>query len=140
MQSESQKLCRAVCLPREIREGLTVETVVNGNSNSTIERGVLPWLIVGLVGPVQEIFVQPWLLQLAQNKIFFPQCTIFQLICLHGPASWAGSRAGSPVSLYVSLCLPLFITLHLSCVTMALPFSTIVSNCKNEHANHLQNL
>jgi hypothetical protein len=52
---------------------------------------------------------------------------------------WTGSRAGSPVSLYVSLCLPQFVTLHLSGVSVAFTFSTIVSNCNNEHANHLQN-
>ncbi len=50
---------------RETREGwplLTVETEVNGDSKSTNERG-LPWLVCcGLVVPVKEIFVLPWLL------------------------------------------------------------------------------
>jgi hypothetical protein len=48
---------------RETIEGwpmLTVETEVNGDSKSTNER-VLGWF-VGLVVPVQEIFVQPQLL------------------------------------------------------------------------------
>jgi hypothetical protein len=35
------------------------------------------------------------------RKYFF--FTLFQLICPHRPASWAGSPAGSPVSSYVSL-------------------------------------
>ncbi len=66
--------------------------------------GILPWLVrwachVGtrdfyfalgaLVSPVQNIFSSPY--------------TIFQILCPNRPASWAGSRAGSPVSLYVSL-------------------------------------
>jgi hypothetical protein len=60
---------------------------------------VLPWLVRGacragtidfcpvlaaLVGPVQ--------------KHFFPHCILFQFICPHCPESWAGSRAGPPVS------------------------------------------
>ncbi len=32
--------------------------------------GVFPWSFFGLVLPVQEIFVLPWLLYSAQNKIF----------------------------------------------------------------------
>jgi hypothetical protein len=50
---------------RETREGwplLTVETDVNGDSKSTNEkRSILGWF-VGLVVPVREIFVLPWLL------------------------------------------------------------------------------
>jgi hypothetical protein len=34
----------------------------------------------------------------------YPHRTLFQLICPHRPASWAGSHAGSPIS-YVSLVL-----------------------------------
>jgi hypothetical protein len=64
---------------------LTVETEVSGDSKITNERGPsLGWF----VGPVQLIFVLSWL--------FFPNRTLFQFICLHRPASWAGSRAGSP--------------------------------------------
>ncbi len=62
-------------------------------------KGVLPWLVrwacradsrdfysalAALVGPVQNIF--------------FPHRTLFQFLCPHRPAGWAGSRAGSPVS------------------------------------------
>jgi hypothetical protein len=60
---------------REIREGwplLTVDTEAIGVSRSTYERG--PSLVgsfVGLVVLLQEIFVLPWLLQVAQYKIFF---------------------------------------------------------------------
>jgi hypothetical protein len=56
------------------------ETEVNGDSMSTNERG--PFLLgsLGLVVQVKE--------------------TIFQLLCPHRLASWAGSRAGSPVSYY----------------------------------------
>ncbi len=34
----------------------------------------------------------------AQYKIFFLHRTLFQLMCNHRPATWAGSRAGPPVS------------------------------------------
>jgi hypothetical protein len=52
-------------LSKETREGwpqLTVETEVNGDSKSTNERGSFLGWFVGLVVPVQEIFVLPWLL------------------------------------------------------------------------------
>ncbi len=63
---------------------LTVETEVNGDSKSTNERegSFLDWFI-GLIVPEQDIFVLPWLVKSDQYKIFF---------------SWAGSRAGLPVS------------------------------------------
>jgi hypothetical protein len=75
---------------------LTVETDVNGDSKSTNERGpsLASWAwgwacragtrvcsaLAALVGPVQNNF-----------------------LCPHRPASRAGSRAGSPISKYVSL-------------------------------------
>ncbi len=78
---------------------LTVKTEVNEDSKSTNER-VLPWLVrwdfrtgtrdfcsalAALVGSVQNIF--------------FLARTLFQFLCPHyRPASWAGSRTGSPVS------------------------------------------
>jgi hypothetical protein len=40
-----------------------------------------------------------------EQNILFPHRTLFQFLCPHRPESWAGSRAGSPVSWYVSLCL-----------------------------------
>ncbi len=39
----------------------------------------------------------------AQYKLFLPHRTLFQCLCPHRTASWAGSHAGSPVSHYVSL-------------------------------------
>jgi hypothetical protein len=44
------------------------------------------------------------------QNIIFPLRTLFNFICPHRPASWAGSRAGSPVS-YVSLVFTYFCTL-----------------------------
>jgi hypothetical protein len=79
---------------------LTVETEVNGDLKRTNERG--PFLVgssgcragtrdfcsalAALDGPV---------------KYFFPRRTLFQFLCPHCPASWAGSRAGSPVSIFI---------------------------------------
>jgi hypothetical protein len=80
---------------------VAVETEENGDSRSTTyERGPLLvgfWAcrvstrelcstLTALVGPVQNIF--------------FPRRTLFQFLCTHRPASWAGSRAGSPVSVH----------------------------------------
>ncbi len=44
-----------------------------------------------------------WLLQSAQKTKFLFHGTLFQFLCLQRQASWAGSRAGSPVTKYVSL-------------------------------------
>ncbi len=65
----------------------------------------LGWFI-GLAVPVQGIFILPWLLQSAQYTIFFSPRTLFNFMCPHHPATCAGTRAGSPVSKYVSLVLP----------------------------------
>ncbi len=46
----------------------------------------------------------PW------TKYFFPHSKLFQFRCLHQPANWTGSRAGSPVSQYVSLVWTLLIS------------------------------
>jgi hypothetical protein len=44
-------------------------------------------------------FFQQWLLLSAQCKILFSShCTLFHFFSPHRPATWAGSRAGSPVS------------------------------------------
>ncbi len=66
-------------------------------------KGVLPWLVrrarragtrdcypalAALVSPVQNIFL--------------PYTTVFQSMCPYRPATWAGSRAGPPVSECVS--------------------------------------
>ena len=89
-----RKLNRGL-IARETKDGcaiLTVETEVNGDSKSTNERG--PSLVgslgldiclalVALVGPVQNIFF----LTIHNFKSLSPS-----------PSSWAGSRAGSPIS------------------------------------------
>jgi hypothetical protein len=76
---------------RETREGwplLTVETEVNGDLKSTNERGPS---LVGSLG------LSCWC---SYNR-FFPHRTLLQFLFPHPPASWAGSRAGSPVSVCV---------------------------------------
>jgi hypothetical protein len=67
-------------------------------------KGVLPWLICWACragtrdfGPALAALVGP-----LQN-IIFPRRTLIQFINPHRPASWAGCRAGSPVS--YSMCL-----------------------------------
>ncbi len=64
------------------------------------ERGSFFGWFVELIVPVQKIFVLPWLLV---KNTFFLTVTLFHFICLHCPASWAGSRAASHVSYDVSL-------------------------------------
>ncbi len=57
-------------------------------------KGVLPWLVCWAVQDVTKDF-RPALVALVspvQNS------TLFQCICPHSPAGWAGSRAGSPAS------------------------------------------
>jgi hypothetical protein len=57
--------------------------------------------LAALVGPVQ-------------TKYYFPHRTLFHFIYPHRPASWAGSHAGSPVSL--NMCLwPSPLILHGKC-------------------------
>ncbi len=46
----------------------------------------------------KRFFILPWLLWSAQYKIFFLSPTLFQIMCPHRPATWAGSLAGLPVS------------------------------------------
>jgi hypothetical protein len=67
-------------------------------------RGVLTWLVhwARCAGtrdfcPASVACSQP------SAKYVFPHCALFQFICPHRQASLAGSRAGSPVSQYVSL-------------------------------------
>jgi hypothetical protein len=61
--------------------------------------GVLPWLVRG-AGRAGTIDFCPALAALIQPSThnIFPRRTLFKLICPHRPASWARSRAGSPVS------------------------------------------
>ncbi len=93
-------MCHEIPL-RENREGwplLIVEYETNGDSKSTNERD--PSFVGSLDSfcRCKKIYVQPWCCSRPSTKYFFPHRIIFQLICPHRPASWAGSRAGSPVS------------------------------------------
>ncbi len=65
--------------------------------------GVPPWLVRPWARRAgTRDFILPWLLWSALNKLFFPHHTLFQFMCPHRPATWAGSRAGPPVSKCVS--------------------------------------
>jgi hypothetical protein len=83
---------------------LTDVTEVNGDSKSTNESG--PPSMVGLLGLScrykRFLSCLAALVSPVQN-IFIPHRTLFQLFYPHSPTSWAGSRAGSPVSKDVSL-------------------------------------
>ncbi len=83
---------------------LTVETDANGDSKRTNERGpfLVAWFI-RLVVSVQEIFVLSWLLQSAPFQNIFSLTVYIQFSFSHRLESWAGSRAGAPVSYYMSL-------------------------------------
>jgi hypothetical protein len=87
---------------RETREGwtlLTEDTEVNGDSQSTNERGPS---LVGSLG--LSCWYKRFFSALAaqggpvQNIIFLTAHYIFHFLCRHRPVSRAGSRAGSPVS------------------------------------------
>ncbi len=91
---------------RENREGwplLTVETEANGDSWSTCEK--IPSLVASL-GSSRRCYRLLSCLGCSSQpctKYFVPHRTLFHYIVpIHRPASWAGSRAASPVS-YVSL-------------------------------------
>ncbi len=74
---------------------LTVETEMNGDLKSTNERGSY----LGSLGRAgTRDFCSVLSALVSQYKIFFRQRELFQFLCPHRPASWAGSRAGSPVS------------------------------------------
>jgi hypothetical protein len=60
--------------------------------------GVLPWLVrwtryAGTIDFCHALASQP------STKYYFSYRTLFQFISSHRPATWEGSRAGSPVSL-----------------------------------------
>ncbi len=89
-------------LARETREGWPLLTFVWNWG----ERGLKEYKwngLVGIVVPVQDIFFCRSCSSRPNTKYFFPHRTLFRFLCPHRPASLAGSRAGSPVSLYVSL-------------------------------------
>ncbi len=96
--------------PRETREGwtlLTVETEMNGDSKVTNERGP------SLEGSLGTSFRYKRLLCClgcscqVSTKEFFSHRTLFQFMYPHCPATWAGSRAGTPVSECVSPTFPI---------------------------------
>ncbi len=100
-------------LPERLERGgplRTVETEMNGDAKSTNKSG--------------SSFLVRWACRYKRflfclgcpsrpcTKYFFPQQTLFQFLYPHRPASWAGNRAGSPVS-YYCMCLcgyPLYIS------------------------------
>jgi hypothetical protein len=70
-------------------------------------KGILPWLVPWAhhAGTVQEIFYPALDALVSSVQKCFPQRTLFQFICAHRPGTWAGSRAGPPVSECVSTVL-----------------------------------
>ncbi len=48
--------------------------------------------VVGFVVPITSDFCSCG----PSTKYIFPRRTLFKFLCSHRPASWAGSRAGSP--------------------------------------------
>jgi hypothetical protein len=91
---------------RETREGwalVTVETEVNGDSKSTNERGPFLFDSLGLSCRNKRFLFCLGCSSRTSTKYFFSRRTLFQLLYPNRPASWAGSRAGLPVSSYVSL-------------------------------------
>ncbi len=80
------------------------ETEVNGDSKSTNEKGSFLGWFIELVVPVQEIFVA--CSSRPSTNYFFPHPTLFQFLCPHRLVNWAGSRAGSLISWYVSGLFP----------------------------------
>ncbi len=63
---------------------------------------VLPWLVAWLVVPCRYkrfLFCHGC----SSRPMQYPRRTLFHFLCPHRPASWACSRAGSPVSKFVSL-------------------------------------
>ncbi len=67
-----------------------------------VQIGLVGWF-VGLVMPVQETFILPWLLWSAQFKKNFPHRTLCPFMCPYCPVTWEGSRAGPSFSECVSL-------------------------------------
>jgi hypothetical protein len=59
---------------------------------------ILPWLVRWACRASTRDFCPALAALVDTVQIFFPHCTLFQLICPHRPASLAGSRDGSPLS------------------------------------------
>jgi hypothetical protein len=93
---------------RESREGwllLSAETEVNGDSKSTNERG--PFLVVYLGLSVRYkrfLFRLGCSSQPSTKNFFLTIYTLFQFLCPHCPASWAGRAVLGRLSLSMCLC------------------------------------
>ncbi len=74
---------------------VTIETEVNGDLKSTNKRG--PSLAGSLGSSCQYTRFLSCSGQPSTNYSFLHR-TLFQSMCPHRPATWAGSRAGPPVS------------------------------------------
>jgi hypothetical protein len=99
--NSQQCLLRVMVFIRETREGwplLTVETEVNGNSKSTNEKS--PSLVGSLGSSCRSIGFYPALAALVSpvQNICLTHRTLFQFMYLLRIETWAGSRAGPPVS------------------------------------------
>jgi hypothetical protein len=98
--------------PTETQEGwplLALETEANGDSWEYLhmyERG--PSLVVLLVSLCSYIRFLSCLVCPSQpsTKYYFPRRTFFHFISPYRPATWTGSRAGSPVSESLSATTP----------------------------------
>jgi hypothetical protein len=68
-------------------------------------KGVLPWLVrwACRVGTRDLCSALAACSSRTSTKYFVTHRTFFKFLYPNRPASWAGSRAGSPVSSYVSL-------------------------------------
>jgi hypothetical protein len=75
---------------------MTIETETNGDSWSTFQRG--PWFVrwAFRVGTID--FCPPLAALSPVQNIIFLTHTLFHFISPQCPATWAGSRVGSPVS------------------------------------------
>jgi hypothetical protein len=102
----------ARCIAIAAMPGFTAPAAAIGAASVTFTfllllLGALHWLVFlarhastrdfypALTTPVTPVQVQ---------NIFFPCRTLFYFMCRHRPATWAGSRAGSPVSKCVPCC------------------------------------
>ncbi len=84
---------------RDTREGwplLTVGTEVNGEGTKWV------LFVVRARRAVTRDFYLALAALVSPVHFFFPRRTLFQFMCLYRPATWAGSRAGPPVSECVS--------------------------------------
>jgi hypothetical protein len=79
-----------------------VKNEVNGDSKSTNERGPALFGSLGSSCPYKRLLSCLGCSGQPSPKYFFPHRALFQFMCNHCPATWAGSRAGPLVSESVS--------------------------------------